>query len=109
MRARDWRALAPGRGARWRALALGVALMGVVVGSAHAATALPCAEWISSSEDDAPLTGHLRGSETRTVSLEVDAEFIGGTVSIQYDVGYYEMSDGSTLKIDCRTYTVVAV
>jgi len=93
------------RGGRKR-VALGCAvLLGVMTGSAQAAKALPCADWISSSGDDAPLVGHLIGTSTVTYEIQVKPGGIGATVTETFEVGQYEMSNGEILRIDCRTYT----
>jgi hypothetical protein len=83
---------------------------------------LECADYISSGEYDAPLEGHLIGTalvtETTETTTSTSAGVGGGpvpanagatteettTVTEQYYVGYYSMSDGTTLRIDCRTY-----
>jgi hypothetical protein len=87
-------------------------------------TGLDCADYISSGANDDPLEGHLIGSEDVTVvnstTLSSSGTVGGGAVpgslgagtsdtqvtTIEYEVGYYSMSDGSTLRIDCRTYTI---
>jgi hypothetical protein len=86
--------------------------------------ALDCADYISSGEYDKPLEGHLLGTEDVTIvkssSLNSGATVGGGpvpatvsgggsdteTTTIEYEVGYYKMSDGTILRIDCRTYTI---
>jgi hypothetical protein len=85
---------------------------------------LDCADYISSGAYDEPLEGQLIGSEDVTVVTSttlstsgtvgggaVPASLGGGTsdtqvTTIEYEVGYYRMSDGSTLRIDCRTYSI---
>jgi hypothetical protein len=85
---------------------------------------LDCADYISSGAYDKPLEGYLLGTEDVTVvksnSLNSGATVGGGpvpatvsgggseteTTTIEYEVGYYKMSDGSILRIDCRTYTI---
>lgn len=84
---------------------------------------LDCADYISSSFNDKPLSGHLIGTEdvteTKTISaggkVSGDAGPVSGEAGVStvitrtsvYQVGYYQMSDGRTLEIDCRNYTVV--
>jgi hypothetical protein len=85
---------------------------------------LDCADYISSGAYDKPLEGHLIGTEDVTVvstsTLSTSGTVGGGpvpgtlgggtsdteTTTIKFEVGYYKMSDGSTLRIDCRTYTI---
>jgi hypothetical protein len=86
--------------------------------------ALDCADYISSGEYDKPLEGHLLGTEDVTVvtstTLSTSGTVGGGAVpgslgggtsdtqvtTVEYEVGYYKMSDGTILRIDCRTYSV---
>jgi len=89
-----------------RRAALGcAALLGVMAGSVQAATALPCADWISSGSSGPPLSGHLIGTSTVTYEIQVKPGGIGATVTETFEVGHYEMSSGEILRIDCRTYT----
>jgi hypothetical protein len=85
---------------------------------------LDCADYISSGAYDKPLEGHLIGTEDVTVvtssTLSTSGSVGGGPVpgtlgggtsdtqvtTVEYEVGYYKMSDGSILRIDCRTYTI---
>ena len=83
--------------------------------AARAADALPCADYISTTINDKPLTGHLTGTETRTwtfgANTKVEPGGVGGGVQSSYtvtwEVGYYSMSDGSVIAVDCRNYTKV--
>jgi len=92
-------------------------LTGAIAGMGRAAEALPCADYISSGGGSAPLTGHLIGSETRTVTFHVGTKAelggIGGstgaTYTVSWEVGYYQMSDGRRLAIDCRNYTIATL
>jgi hypothetical protein len=86
--------------------------------------ALDCADYVSSGAHDEPLTGHLIGTEgvldSKASSASGNAAVGGGAVpatvsagmglnetrSVTYEVGYYQMSDGRILRIDCRTYSV---
>lgn len=85
-----------------------------------------CAPYISTGINDRPDTGTLIGTETRTevVSEELDVSSSssvgitstkwGGSfrrttykqTSRTYEVGTYQMSDGSRLKVDCSDYTL---
>lgn len=81
---------------------------------------IPCAEHISSGEDDEPLVGNLVGTSDITVtvksggSISADIDFIegsaGGEVSrtIEYQIGFYLTGDGEMLAIDCRTYELLS-
>jgi len=81
--------------------------------AARAADALPCADYISSRINDKPVNGHLIGTETRTWTLgantKVEPGGVGGGVqtgyTVTWDVGYYAMTDGSVIAVDCRNYT----
>ena len=85
-------------------------LAGALVSSAAARE--ECAPYISGPGSGDPLNGYLLGSETRTFSFHVGTKVepggiggsMGGTYTIQWEVGYYRMSDGTTLAIDCRFY-----
>jgi hypothetical protein len=51
-------------------------------------------------------------TETRTVQLSVGGECLAGTetsvtIEEQYNVGYYENSDGDIAKVDCRTGKII--
>ena len=76
-----------------------------------------CASQISSGEDDEPLTGRLVGE--RTVSYSSGYTFNGSfgnptitgsftyqrTSTTSYNVGVYEMSDGTSKEVRCDTYS----
>lgn len=86
-----------------------------------------CAPYISTGINDRPATGSLLGTETRTelVSEEIEVSTsssvgasstsTGGSVkrivikqtTRTYEVGTYQMTDGTRLKVDCSDYTVV--
>ena len=77
---------------------------------------IPCAESISSSEQDDPITANLIGTSDVTLSVSgggrVGADFELVDVSagadiertIEYQIGYYRTSEGELIVIDCRTY-----
>jgi hypothetical protein len=98
-----------------RTIAVAALLIGAISGIATAMEALPCADFISSGIGDDPLTGHLTGTEsvteTLTFNIKTEPGGVGSTITstktVTYEVGIYRMSDGSQLKIDCRTYTIV--
>ncbi|MCI0434081.1 MAG: hypothetical protein L0271_10675 [Gemmatimonadetes bacterium] len=95
----------------WSRVVLGLAvLVGTPSGPARAAKALPCADYISGpGPDAAPLSGWLTGTSTVTLELQVKPGGIGTGITETFEVGYYRMSDGTTLRIDCRTYTEYAL
>jgi len=85
----------------------GVALLALVAmftiiaprsGSAQAA----CADYISGGPGN-PASGTLRGSGKVTVSLGFSAA-VTGSASYSFNVGLYDMSDGSQRWIRCDTY-----
>lgn len=63
-----------------------------------------CAPYVTSSFEDGPHGGTLQGTERVTYTLSGGGLGYTGSYSVSYDVGYYEMEDGSTMKLDCRTY-----
>jgi hypothetical protein len=88
---------------------LAVGLVGFQAGVSWA----DCATYISGKGDNAD-SGWLVGTEEvrETVQLEGSISYygsVGGTYSRTtiYTVGYYEMESGSTIKVDCRTYTQI--
>jgi hypothetical protein len=97
-----------------RVLAVAALLIGGAVGMGWAAKALPCADFISSGGGDGPLSGWLVGTSTMTYTYSFGGSvepggigISGGTVvSESFEVGFYEMSDGRRLRIDCRNYTL---
>jgi hypothetical protein len=101
-------------GSKHRLLLVGTLLAGGVAGAARAADAVGCAEYISTRINDEPAMGHLLGTETQsvtfTVSTNVSPGGVGGgtsvTRTVSYEVGYYEMSDGRLIRVDCRDYTL---
>lgn len=62
----------------------------------------PCAEYISGGPGN-PASGTLRGFGRVTVSLGFSAA-VTGSASYSFNVGTYEMSDGSWKQIRCDTY-----
>ncbi len=62
----------------------------------------PCAEYISGGPGN-PASGTLRGFGKVTVSLGFSAGVTGGA-SYSFNVGFYDMSDGSLKAIRCDTY-----
>ena len=78
-----------------------------------------CLMYISSGGDDRPLTGYLVGESTRsstTTKSYVSSwsyKFFGGTYSYSttltetYNLGQYQMSDGTIQQIRCDTYQKV--
>ena len=97
-----------------RTLAFCVLLLGATVSLAAAATALPCADYVSTGLSDAPGEGHLVGSETVSYTIEGNLGAGGGGVegglgagrTVTYEVGYYQFTNGRTYRIDCRNYTL---
>jgi hypothetical protein len=79
----------------------------------RAAVALPCAEYISSGGNDDPMFGQLIGTETRSVVVSVGTKAepggiggsINGSYTVTWDVGYYQLTDGRRIAVDCRNYT----
>lgn len=62
----------------------------------------PCAAYISGGAGN-PASGTLRGSGKVTLSLGFSAGVTGGA-SYSFNVGVYDMSDGSQKWIRCDTY-----
>ncbi len=62
----------------------------------------PCADYISGAANN-PASGTLWGSRRVTVTLGVSA-VLGGSVSISFFVGRYQMADGSFKRVRCDTY-----
>jgi hypothetical protein len=87
--------------------------LGGAAASASAIDGLGCAEYISTRFIDEPAEGQLIGTETRTwiigANTRIEPGGVGGGVQSSYtvtwEVGYYSMSDGSVIAIDCRNYT----
>ena len=94
------------RGWRTRVSLVCAVLVGLSYGSAWAAKALPCADYVSTGINDAPGVGHLTGTSSVTYTFQVAPSGVGVTITETFEVGTYTFSDGSTLKIDCRTYTI---
>ena len=92
-----------------RFLAIAALLLGAAVTGVAGAKALPCADYITTSIGDAPDAGFLVGTSTRTNEVRADGDILvvkGGATEIEtWEVGYYEMSDGSRIRIDCRDYS----
>jgi hypothetical protein len=65
----------------------------------------PCAEYITSGLNDAPQMGSLIGSETVTRSGSIILRWLGFTVSETFEVGTYQMGDGSRQTFNCSNYT----
>lgn len=90
-----------------------------------------CASYISSQQTDAPLTGYLIGTETRSDSnSRTRTTNLGGQASAggryanasgsathtsttttsstrTYEVGTYQMSNGQRIQVDCSSYKQV--
>lgn len=88
------------RSARSYLFALGLM---VSPGALHA----ECAQYITSGAGDEPSSGTLLGE--KTVSYSFSGSGFGWRVSYSesYQVGVYEMADGSRLEVKCSDYTVV--
>ena len=68
-----------------------------------------CAQYISGGPGS-PSSGYLLGETlvTEETSFGADAGINAQrTVSQTYSVGHYRMTDGSTVDVDCRTYTQI--
>ena len=88
---------------------VGMAMLALLAGASSAWAILDCADYISGSDDDGPLTGSLIGEQlvTEEFAFGVDAGVSAGLRgTVQYHVGFYRMSNGHTYSIDCRTYTM---
>ena len=66
-----------------------------------------CANYVTTSINDEPDMGTLLGSQTVTEEIAVQPNGVGARGTITYEVGYYRMSSGETIQIDCRDYTPV--
>lgn len=78
-----------------------------------------CAQFISSSADDSPLTGWLMGEQTVSTSstsgysgswsyMNFGGTFNGSsTTTVSYSVGTYQMSNGTIQYLRCDSYTYV--
>ena len=94
-------------------------LIAVLVLAPGAKALAECADYISTGAGDQPLTGRLIGSRTVTQSSSqtftgnFNTRLSGGSYQYQrtttttYDVGVYEMSDGTKVEVRCDTYTLV--
>lgn len=89
-----------------RGLAAAALMAGFAVGSAHAWDFLDCADYISTAITDDPGTGELVGTSTVTYTIAVNPGGVGGSYTETFQVGYYQMTDGNILRIDCRDYTL---
>jgi hypothetical protein len=97
-----------------RAFALCAFLLGAAVSFAAADEILECADYITTAIDDEADVGHLIGSselsEEVNGDLSLKPQGIGASSGMRrtetYQVGVYEMSNGSRIRIDCRDYTV---
>lgn len=77
-----------------------------------------CAEYISGHSGN-PITGELIGSQLRTETITVSggvsgsAGGVGGnaggsrTITISYNVGFYQMSNGDTYEVRCDSYALM--
>ena len=68
-----------------------------------------CAQYISGGADS-PSSGYLLGESLVTEETTYGAEagvYAQRSVSQTWSVGHYRMSDGSTIDVDCRTYTQI--
>jgi hypothetical protein len=92
-----------------RFLAVAALLLGAAVTGVAGAKALPCADYITTAFGDAPDAGFLVGTSTRTNETRADGDILfvkGGATEVEtWEVGYYEMSNGSRIRIDCRDYS----
>lgn len=93
------------RGWRMRAALVCALLLGATYGSAWAAKALPCSDYVSTGLDDAAGVGQLIGTKTVTITYNVSPGGVGVTVSETFEVGTYEFG-GVRHVIDCRDYTL---
>jgi len=88
---------------------IATALAAVIISSGSAWAILPCADYVSGSGAGGPKSGHLIGEmlveEEVAAGINAGAH-ASGTAHRSWNVGYYRMNDGSTLRLDCRTYTV---
>jgi hypothetical protein len=80
-------------------------LVGGAAGWAAGATALPCAEWISTGAGDTAGVGHLIGTKTVKRSWDVTLAGITYHIEEQFEVGTYEF-DGGTVLVNCSNYTL---
>lgn len=85
-------------GAALVALVAMFAIVGPRPGSAQS----PCADYISGGAGN-PASGTLWGSRRVTVTLGVSA-VLGGSVSISFFVGRYDMGGGEFREVRCDTY-----
>ena len=96
-----------------------LALVAMALSIESVAGAIACADYITSAADDAPMTGSLIGEKTVTTSTTSTTGFtwswlnFGGvfngssTTTESYQVGYYQMSNGTVQTIRCDGYTRV--
>ena len=98
-----------------------LALVAMVLSIESVAGAIACADYITSAADDVPMTGTLIGEKTVTTTTTTSRGFswswlnFGGafngsstvTNAETYEVGYYQMSNGSIQTIRCDGYTRV--
>jgi hypothetical protein len=96
----------------WKVLGAGAVLLGATVSGAAARVALPCADYITTSLADGPDVGYLIGTSSRSDHIKyggsVAVASAEGTSIETWEVGYYQMSNGRRLRIDCRNYTLDA-
>ena len=98
----------------WRVGAIVLVLALMLVPGVQATS--DCADYISSGGGDEPLSGTLVGQQTRTLTTQQSFSGTYGTpvvrgtytynrsFSTTYNVGTYQMSDGSTITVRCDTY-----
>jgi hypothetical protein len=66
--------------------------------------ALECADFVSTSVNDAPDAGELIGTTEVIDSWGWGYDRHPGFTSRRYVVGHYRMSDGSIIALDCDNY-----
>ncbi|MGH7502756.1 MAG: hypothetical protein ACREL7_13495 [Longimicrobiales bacterium] len=91
------------RSSRMRLVLVCALLVGAMHGTARAARVLDCADYVSTTLEDAPGVGHLIGTKTVTHTYNASPGGIGVTVSETFQVGVYDFG-GSRVMIDCRDY-----
>src|SRR5688572_1650938 len=99
--------------------AVAVALVMLTMATPALVASTPCAQFITSAADDAPLTGWLMGESTVTTTtttkyssswsfMNFGGVFDGSSTTTEtYSVGVYEMSDHTIQRLRCDGYTPV--
>ena len=88
--------------------ATGTAALALLFGASSAWATMECADYISGGPNS-PLSGQLVGEQlvTEEFGFGVDAGVHAGLKgTVEYRVGYYRLTTGKVIRVDCRDYSM---